>query len=68
MWIGKSMKATVPGSMYADLLSNHMIDDPYNRYNDIKYADYATQNWVYERSFQGRLFAFHYRAFIIAIL
>ncbi|KAF6019508.1 manba [Bugula neritina] len=49
--LGMHLKATVPGSMYTDLLANKVIEDPYNRYNDIRYAKYSMYDWQYKRSF-----------------
>lgn len=45
--------ATVPGSMYMDLLANKVISDPYKRYNDISYAIYALSTWLYSREIKG---------------
>lgn len=47
------MDATVPGSMYMDLLRNKTISDPYKRFNDVNYAKYALYAWNYSRDFTG---------------
>ncbi|XP_067931655.1 beta-mannosidase-like [Watersipora subatra] len=56
MWkasaLGFMLNATVPGSIYMDLMLNHVIEDPYARYNDIAYSKYASFNWSYTRTFQ----------------
>ena len=36
---GDDLKATVPGSVYNDLLNNKIIDDPYYRDNEEKMLD-----------------------------
>jgi len=51
--LGMHLKATVPGSMYTDLLANNVIEDPYNRYNDIRYAKYSMYDWQYKCIFTG---------------
>lgn len=57
-FIGKvdelELPATVPGSMYMDLLENGDISNPYSYLNDRKYARFSLQDWLYNCTFQGK--------------
>lgn len=45
------LPATVPGSVYADLLSNGKMDDPYDRDNETAANHLMDYGWVYEKTF-----------------
>lgn len=51
--------ATIPGSVYSDLLSNHLIPDPYFGDNESKLKWIDTVDWVYKTKFHldSHLFA-----------
>ena len=44
-------KATVPGNVHTDLLSNKLIEDPFYRLNERKLQWIDKTDWVYETSF-----------------
>jgi beta-mannosidase len=48
---GETMRAVVPGSMYADLLSNGKMDDPFFGENELDAAVYSNYGWEYSRTF-----------------
>jgi len=45
------MNASVPGSVYSDLLENHKMDDPYYRDNEIKALKLMEHDYEYKRCF-----------------
>lgn len=45
------INASVPGSVYSDLLENHKMDDPYYRDNELKALKFMEQDYEYKRSF-----------------
>lgn len=45
------LPATVPGSVLADLLNNHQIDDPFYRKNEYKTRDLFEKDYEYVREF-----------------
>ncbi|CAG9863674.1 unnamed protein product [Phyllotreta striolata] len=47
-----NVKATVPGGIYSDLMSNGVIGDIYYGYNDENTKWIPRLNWTYSRSFQ----------------
>ncbi len=44
-------KATVPGTVHTDLLTNGLIEDPYYRDNEKKLQWIGTTDWEYKKSF-----------------
>jgi beta-mannosidase len=45
------MNASVPGSVYSDLLKNNKMEDPYYRDNELKALKLMEQNYEYIRNF-----------------
>lgn len=45
------LKVKVPGSIYNDLITNKLIDDPYYRANEAKMLDYMRDDYAYSRTF-----------------
>ena len=45
------MSATVPGSVYADLLDNGRMEDPFWRANELQAFDLMEKDYVYRRTF-----------------
>ena len=45
------MNASVPGSVYSDLLKNHKMEDPYYRDNELKALKLMEQDYEYKRNF-----------------
>ena len=45
------IEATVPGSVYADLLDAGRMEDPYWRANELKAFDLMEKDYVYQRTF-----------------
>jgi beta-mannosidase len=45
------INASVPGSVYSDLLNNHKMEDPYYRDNELKALKLMEQDYEYVRSF-----------------
>ena len=52
--LGVAVPATVPGSVYTDLMRAGVIGDPYARFNDVNYRWVALDNWTYTRTFNGK--------------
>lgn len=48
------LAGSVPGTVQMALFRNGKIDDPYFRFNDVKYRWIAYDNWTYTKDFQGR--------------
>ena len=48
----KWQKGIVPGSLYADLMENGLLDDPYYRDNEDKTRDLCEKDYEYRRVFQ----------------
>ena len=46
------LPAVVPGSVYADLLDNGKMQDPYYRANELEAFDLMEKDYVYRRSFE----------------
>lgn len=58
----------VPGSVHMALFENGTIEDPYFRFNDVKYRWIAYDNWTYTRTFEGKKDSFdsiHLRKYIL---
>ena len=53
-----SVNGHVPGSVHMALFRSGKIDDPYFRFNDVKYRWIAKENWTYSRDFEGVFFSF----------
>ncbi|XP_031570890.1 beta-mannosidase-like [Actinia tenebrosa] len=47
-----SLYGNVPGSVHMALFENGTIEDPYFRFNDVKYRWIAYDNWTYTRTFE----------------
>lgn len=45
------IKATIPGSVYSDLLKNHKMDNPYYRDNELKALKLMDMDYEYKRNF-----------------
>jgi beta-mannosidase len=45
------MNASVPGSVYSDLLKNHKMEDPYYRDNELKALKLMKQDYEYKTNF-----------------
>lgn len=45
------LEATVPGSIYNDLLNNKLIEDPFYRANEVKMLDLMNYDYSYSRKF-----------------
>ncbi|MBU3112927.1 beta-mannosidase [Clostridium lacusfryxellense] len=48
---GQYMHASVPGSVYSDLLKNNKMEDPYYRDNELKALKLMEQDYEYKRIF-----------------
>ncbi|UYV81238.1 hypothetical protein LAZ67_20000433 [Cordylochernes scorpioides] len=46
-----TVKATVPGGVYTDLLRANKIQDPYYGYRDVEYRWIPRENWTYYTNF-----------------
>ncbi|KAG7334223.1 hypothetical protein KOW79_002630 [Hemibagrus wyckioides] len=46
-----SLKAQVPGCVHTTLQQQHLIEDPYYRFNDLVYRWISLDNWTYTTSF-----------------
>lgn len=54
MFSGISGMGRVPGGVYTDLRSNGVLDeDPFRRYNDLKYRWVSEDDWTYVTTFKG---------------
>ncbi len=47
-----STNGIVPGSVYGDLLRNHLIPDPFDQDNEYLVRDIVKQDFIYERTFE----------------
>lgn len=45
------MRATVPGTVHTDLMSNNIIADPFVRLNELDVQWIDSQQWIYQREF-----------------
>ena len=45
------LNASVPGSVYSDLIENHKMEDPYYRDNELKALKLMDQDYEYRRNF-----------------
>ncbi|GJQ66746.1 hypothetical protein Trydic_g4686 [Trypoxylus dichotomus] len=46
---GYNVFATVPGGVYSDLMDNHVIDNVFYGYNDVKTRWVSQRNWTYTK-------------------
>lgn len=46
-------QASVPGSVYHDLLADGSMPDPYYRENELQYFDLMRSGWTYRRTFEA---------------
>lgn len=56
----KKYAATVPGSVYSDLLANHAMPDPYYRDNEMAALDLMKHDFIYETAFTAEDFCGKY--------
>ena len=54
------VQASVPGSVFTDLMRAGVIEDPYFRFNDVTYRRYCYLDWNYQKSFIGWLPCYWY--------
>uniref|UniRef100_A0A669QB31 Beta-mannosidase n=1 Tax=Phasianus colchicus TaxID=9054 RepID=A0A669QB31_PHACC len=47
-----SLRGEVPGCVHTALLRRGLIQDPYNRFNDVLYRWISLDNWTYSRTFK----------------
>jgi len=54
MFSGVFGTGRVPGGVFADLLSNGVLnEDPLRRYNDVAYRWVSEDDWIYAATFKG---------------
>ncbi len=56
----KKYTATVPGSVYSDLLASHAMPDPYYRDNEMAALDLMKHDFIYETEFSAEDFCGKY--------
>ncbi|KAL4228976.1 hypothetical protein ACF0H5_012016 [Mactra antiquata] len=50
-----SIPANVPGDVHTALMKAGILEDPYYRYNDVKYSWVGYSDWIYSTTFTGRI-------------
>jgi len=64
MFMSVVVKSRVPGSVFSDLMRSGILQDPYYRFNDVKYRRYCYLDWNYHKTFTGCDMLYYYSTLV----